>query len=276
MAREDNVLSQILEMAGKADLSGVSFAPKTEGKVPDIQNDKPETVIKKLSEEEPGTETKAFEVTPELVSELAQKIGAAPELIPELTKGIKHEQEHLEALASCGGDIKELVARLTLDHLKEIPDYYTRLAKMEEEAKKLPAEKPAEGPASGLPKEIPTEMPPNESKIKEGIETTMAAEYKAECKKYDLDPTDMQNYHEWVEEAYPEYRNDMGTEARVRGIVTGVREDITATAAKATIVADNLPDEAEAKKVQSGKPGAMIKQDPKTKRYSVEMPVKEI
>jgi len=46
--------------------------------------------------------------------------------ISELEKGIKIEMEHTD---------NEMVAkRIALDHLAEIPDYYTRLIKMEKEA----------------------------------------------------------------------------------------------------------------------------------------------
>ena len=46
----------------------------------------------------------------------------------ELKMGIKVEMEHTtDPLIS---------KRITLDHLSELPDYYTRLAKMEEEGKK--------------------------------------------------------------------------------------------------------------------------------------------
>lgn len=45
----------------------------------------------------------------------------------ELTKGIEVEKEHTND--------EELAEEIAKDHLKEIPDYYTRLQKMEEEAK---------------------------------------------------------------------------------------------------------------------------------------------
>ncbi|KKM73653.1 hypothetical protein LCGC14_1408240 [marine sediment metagenome] len=45
----------------------------------------------------------------------------------ELTKGIEVEKEHT--------DDEKLAEEIAKDHLKEIPDYYTRLQKMEEEAK---------------------------------------------------------------------------------------------------------------------------------------------
>ena len=46
----------------------------------------------------------------------------------ELAMGIQVEYEHT--------DNKDLARKIALDHLAEIPDYYTRLKKMENQAKK--------------------------------------------------------------------------------------------------------------------------------------------
>ena len=46
----------------------------------------------------------------------------------ELVMGIKIEMEHVNS--------KSLSKEIAMDHLVEIPDYYTRLKKMEKEAKK--------------------------------------------------------------------------------------------------------------------------------------------
>jgi len=46
----------------------------------------------------------------------------------ELAKGIAIEKEHT--------DDEELAKNIAKDHLTEIPDYYTRLARMEKEGKK--------------------------------------------------------------------------------------------------------------------------------------------
>jgi hypothetical protein len=46
----------------------------------------------------------------------------------ELKKGINIEREHT--------DIKAIAKTIAKDHLDEIPDYYTRLIKMEKQAKK--------------------------------------------------------------------------------------------------------------------------------------------
>lgn len=54
---------------------------------------------------------------------------------PEQVKaGIKVEYEHT--------DNATIALKIALDHLAEFPDYYTRLAKMEEEAEKYWAGKP--------------------------------------------------------------------------------------------------------------------------------------
>jgi len=46
----------------------------------------------------------------------------------QIAMGIKVELEHTTN--------KQIAKKIALDHLSEIPDYYTRLAKMEAEAKK--------------------------------------------------------------------------------------------------------------------------------------------
>jgi hypothetical protein len=49
----------------------------------------------------------------------------------QLKMGIAVEKEHLKTIT---GDKKEKTRKIALDHLKEIPDYYTRLKKMEKKA----------------------------------------------------------------------------------------------------------------------------------------------
>lgn len=51
----------------------------------------------------------------------------------EIKMGIEVEQEHT--------DSKAIALQIAKDHLAELPDYYTRLAKMEEEGKKALGEK---------------------------------------------------------------------------------------------------------------------------------------
>ncbi len=47
--------------------------------------------------------------------------------LKELTMGMNHEQEHSAVL----GDDPETLARVSLDHLKGHPDYYTRLKQLD-------------------------------------------------------------------------------------------------------------------------------------------------
>ncbi len=74
---------------------------------------------------------------------LGLKGGVGDKLQPEdvdkkqLEMGIKVEQEHVKHSKSLSKKEKDDLARdIAMDHLAEISDYYTRLKKMEEEAKK--------------------------------------------------------------------------------------------------------------------------------------------
>ena len=71
-------------------------------------------------------------ITSEMVDLLAKNL---PEIQvvnkAEFIKGMGIEQEHSDIV---GQDTIKL-AKIALAHLREIPDYYTRLIKMEEEAK---------------------------------------------------------------------------------------------------------------------------------------------
>jgi len=49
--------------------------------------------------------------------------------LKEFTMGMNVEQEHAAVL----GDDPEILARVSLDHLKEHPNYYTMLQKLEKE-----------------------------------------------------------------------------------------------------------------------------------------------
>ena len=51
----------------------------------------------------------------------------------EFAMGKKVEMEHIGKITPC---TKKIAAKIALDHLAEIPDYYTRLKKMEEQAMK--------------------------------------------------------------------------------------------------------------------------------------------
>jgi len=58
----------------------------------------------------------------------------------EMAMGLKVEHEHTEG-AKIPKFMQDILARkISKDHLKEIPDYYTRLKKMEDQAKKASSE----------------------------------------------------------------------------------------------------------------------------------------
>lgn len=77
-----------------------------------------------LKKEDKQAGGKADKATPESV---AKKHGVSVDQInKEIEMGIKVELEHT--------DDKELAREISLDHLMEMPDYYTRLKKMEKDA----------------------------------------------------------------------------------------------------------------------------------------------
>jgi len=51
------------------------------------------------------------------------------------------------------------------------------------------------------------------------IGQSIASEYMEESKKYDLDASDRQNFHEWVGEKYPEHQDKVGVESAVMDVV---------------------------------------------------------
>lgn len=72
---------------------------------------------------------KKFLFVSECLHGLAQKKGITEKDVnaQELLLGIQVEKEHT--------DDENIAKMVALDHLSEIPDYYTRLKKMEKEAK---------------------------------------------------------------------------------------------------------------------------------------------
>lgn len=65
------------------------------------------------------------------IEDIAKKHNVSVEKIKEqIRKGIKIEYEHTDSRVEA--------ERIAMDHLTEIPDYYDRLSKMEEEAKSIP------------------------------------------------------------------------------------------------------------------------------------------
>ena len=79
-------------------------------------------------------------------AEEARRIGAeigidwetAPFDVEQFRSGMDVELEHgfRDLLTNVTGDDPHVTAKIALAHLKEFPDYYTRLDRMEEEAKR--------------------------------------------------------------------------------------------------------------------------------------------
>ena len=94
-----------------------------------------------------------FEVTDELVDNLGKELNIDFNVTSrdEFKRGLTVEQEHVGSIA---GDVENLnvtVAKIALDHLKELPDYYTRLAAMEGSIK----EGVTLGPVSSFTTDLP-------------------------------------------------------------------------------------------------------------------------
>jgi hypothetical protein len=71
-------------------------------------------------------------ITTEDAYNAAEKLGVKGQVdIEELRKGMEVEQEHSKSLGK--GD-KLTLAKIAIDHLNELPDYYTRLDKMEKKS----------------------------------------------------------------------------------------------------------------------------------------------
>jgi len=68
-------------------------------------------------------------VSVEDAQDAAKKLGVEGKFdLEQLRKGMEVEQEHAETV---GSNDKLEFAKIAIDHLKELPDYYTRLAAME-------------------------------------------------------------------------------------------------------------------------------------------------
>lgn len=97
------------------------------------------TILNILGESDSPAISKA-RISNQEALKLLQKIGCKrPVRVAEFRRGIEVEQEHGPKLGKntnvTSGSL-ESAARIALAHLKEIPDYYTRLDKMEKDAKK--------------------------------------------------------------------------------------------------------------------------------------------
>jgi Mn-dependent DtxR family transcriptional regulator len=80
--------------------------------------------------------------TPEDARRIGAEIGidweTAPFDVEEFRSGMDVELEHglHDVLTNVTDDDPQVTAKIALAHLNEFPDYYTRLERMEEEAKK--------------------------------------------------------------------------------------------------------------------------------------------
>jgi hypothetical protein len=72
----------------------------------------------------------------EAATALGIDFAAEPFTLDELCRGMDVELEHgrRDPATNVTGDDPLLTARIALAHLREMPDYYTRLARMEAEA----------------------------------------------------------------------------------------------------------------------------------------------
>jgi len=86
--------------------------------------------------------------TAEEARRYGQEIGvdwtSAPFDVEEFRAGMDVELEHgfVDLPTNVSGDDPHVTAKIALAHLNEFPDYYTRLERMEEEAKRDWADRP--------------------------------------------------------------------------------------------------------------------------------------
>ena len=116
----DEQLNEVFDLACRNRTTGEAIGWILENFNEDAKYEPPEEKFKAL---EGGL---AEEMTPE---EIAEKHGVdLKDIEKQLEMGREVEKEHT--------DDPEVAERIAMDHLVEIPDYYTRLKKMEEEADK--------------------------------------------------------------------------------------------------------------------------------------------
>ena len=78
-----------------------------------------------------------IEVSKDMAEGMARKFNAWQFDIEELRKGMEVETEHLATIRRLPElSTMEALALIALDHLKELPNYYTRLEEMEAEGSK--------------------------------------------------------------------------------------------------------------------------------------------
>lgn len=88
----------------------------------------------------------AREFSPEEAREIGRRIGVDWSRVPleEFRRGLRVELEHgaRDSQTNVTGDDPLVTGKIALAHLKEFPDYYTRLAQMEADAKAFWAKPP--------------------------------------------------------------------------------------------------------------------------------------
>ena len=81
-------------------------------------------------------------ITAAQAREIGEAIGidwpSAPFDVEQFRRGMEVELEHgvRDPATDVTGDDPTITAKIALAHLKEFPDYYTRLARMEDEARR--------------------------------------------------------------------------------------------------------------------------------------------
>ena len=86
--------------------------------------------------------TAANAYTVELARRIGEQVGidwgAAPFDVEQFRRGLEVELEHglRDPSTDVTGDDPVMTAKIALAHLNEFPDYYTRLERMEDEAKR--------------------------------------------------------------------------------------------------------------------------------------------
>lgn len=76
-------------------------------------------------------------ISEEMVARIAQELGVADEVdLAQLKIGMEVELEHgqRDPLTNVTNDDLVMTAKIALAHLRELPDYYVRLAVMERDA----------------------------------------------------------------------------------------------------------------------------------------------
>lgn len=92
-------------------------------------------VLQFLKNKQTGGISESESIGDKFIDSLSSKAGVDPE---QLRMGIQVEKEHETTLGT--SDIRVL-AKIAIDHLREVPDYYTKLKSVEQSAKSIPEER---------------------------------------------------------------------------------------------------------------------------------------